>query len=263
MSSSRPRGGIPVHSATRASPSGSRPRRASASSAAPISGPFRTRSAAQWRSCSPPRAALSPASRSISGPSRPPRIFLRTARVARVLGVERPVPALEQCLVAIGATVVSKPAEGRLAVDVPGWRPDLREEIDLVEEIARIHGYDALPDTLRPFRPGNQTDAPIAVAADQVRTGLVAEGLYEVILLPVGPPDATDAVPILNPLPAEHGPLRGRLLPGLLRQVEANWASQVRDVRLFEVGTVFAGTPDGRPDEETHVGAAIRSARED
>jgi phenylalanyl-tRNA synthetase beta chain len=194
-------------------------------------------------------------------PANPPRIFLRTARVAQVLGVELPVHVLEQCLVAIGATVVSKPAEGRLAVDVPGWRPDLREEIDLVEEIARIHGYDALPDTLRPFRPGNQTDAPIAVAADQVRTELVAEGLYEVILLPVGPSDSRDAVPILNPLSADHGFLRSSLLPGLLRQVEANWASQVRDVRLFEVGTVFAGTPDGRPDEETHVAAVLTGAR--
>src|SRR5205823_116458 len=83
-------------------------------------------------------------------PANPPRIFLRSARVAQVLGLELPVAELERCLVAIGATVVSKPAEGRFAVDVPGWRPDLKAEIDLIEEVARIHGYQSFPDELRP-----------------------------------------------------------------------------------------------------------------
>ena len=194
-------------------------------------------------------------------PSTPPRIFLRAARVGQVLGLELPAYELERCLVAVGATVVAKPAEGRLAVDVPGWRPDLKEEVDLIEEIARIHGYGALPDTLRPFRPGNQTDAPVSLAADLVRRGFVAEGLYEVILLPVGAADSPDAVRILNPLSAEHGFLRGRLLPGLVRQVEANWANQVRDVRLFEVGTVFRPGPGGRPVEATHAAGILTGAR--
>ena len=94
-------------------------------------------------------------------PTHPPRIFLRTARAAQVLGVELPVHLLEQCLVAIGCTVVAKPAEGRLSVEVPGWRPDLVQEIDLIEEVARIHGYGNLPDELRPFprrRTGRRAD---------------------------------------------------------------------------------------------------------
>ena len=92
-------------------------------------------------------------------PSHPPRIFLRPARVAQVLGVEIPWAAIEQYLVAIGATVVSKPDDGRIAVDVPGWRPDLVREIDLIEEIARLHGYDSFPSDLRPFRLGKLADA--------------------------------------------------------------------------------------------------------
>ncbi|HTL05170.1 MAG TPA: phenylalanine--tRNA ligase subunit beta, partial [Gemmatimonadales bacterium] len=122
-------------------------------------------------------------------PVSPPRIFLRTARTAQILGVELPMAELERCLLAVGATVVAKPGEGRLAVDPPGWRPDLREEIDLIEEIARVHGYQNLPDELRPFRAGNQVDAPIELAAAAVRGHLVAEGLYEAILLAVGPAD--------------------------------------------------------------------------
>jgi len=195
-------------------------------------------------------------------PTSPIRIFLRTARVAQVLGVELPVHVLEQCLVAIGATLVAKPAEQRLAVEVPGWRPDLKEEIDLVEEIARIYGFGAFPDDLRPFRAGNQIDAPIHVASGRIRHAMVAEGLYETLLLPLGPADGNAAVPVLNPLSADHGFLRSRLTPGLVRQVEANWANQVRDVRLFEIGTVFApGEPGGRPVETTRAAAVLTGAR--
>lgn len=195
-------------------------------------------------------------------PKNPPRIFLRGARVAQVLGVALPVHVLEQCLVAIGATVVAKPAEERIAVEVPGWRPDLKEEIDLIEEIARIYGFDSLPDELRPFRAGRQTDAPITIALTEVRNGMVAEGLFEVALLPIGPADAPLSVPILNPLSADYAFLRSRLLPGLVRQVEANWANQVRDVRLFEVGTVFQAADDGnRPSEGTRAAAVLTGAR--
>ncbi len=195
-------------------------------------------------------------------PVAPPRIFLRTARVAQVLGVELPVHVLEQCLVAIGATLVNKPAENRLAVEVPGWRADLREEIDLIEEIARIYGYNAFPDTLRPFRAGNQVDAPIHTSSDLVRRGLAEEGLLEVVLLPLGPSTGQPEVAVLNPLSSDHGFLRARMTPGLIRQVEVNWANQVRDVRLFEIGTVFSpGPPGERPLETTHAAAVITGTR--
>lgn len=58
-------------------------------------------------------------------PSNPPRVFLRTARVAQVLGADLQVAAIEQYLVAVGCTVLNKPEDHRLAVDLPGWRPDL------------------------------------------------------------------------------------------------------------------------------------------
>ncbi len=195
-------------------------------------------------------------------PAHPPRIFLRPARVAQVLGVELPWPELERCLVAIGATVVSKPDDGRMAVDVPGWRPDLRAEIDLIEEIARIHGYDAFPIELRPARVGSLPDAPIESAATAVREGLAAEGLFEAITLPMTSAEAPDAVRLLNPLSATDRCLRRELLPGLVRQVQANWDHHVRDVRLFEVGTVFRARPGERPAEERHVAGVVTGARE-
>jgi len=195
-------------------------------------------------------------------PSHPPRIFLRTARVAQVLGVELPLHVLEQCLVAIGCAVVAKPAEHRLSVEVPGWRPDLREEIDLVEEVARIYGYANFPDELRPFRAGNQVDAPIEIALGALRHHLVAEGFYEAVLVSLGPQDAPESVPVLNPLSAEHGFLRSSLVPGLVRQVESNWAAQTRDVRLFELGTAFSpGENGGLPRERTCAGLVLTGVR--
>jgi len=196
-------------------------------------------------------------------PSHPPRIFLRPARVAQVLGVELPWAELERHLVAVGATVVSKPEDGRIAVDVPGWRPDLVREIDLIEEIARLHGYERVPSDLRPFRVGNLADAPEEAATTGVRRGLVAEGFYEVVSLPMGAADGEDSVRLLNPLAADEAWLRRRLLPGLVRLVEANWANHVADVRLFEIGTAFsAGRPGERPKEERRVAAVLTGRRE-
>jgi len=195
--------------------------------------------------------------------SHPPRIFLRPARVAQVLGVELPWAELERHLVAIGATVVSKPEDGRIAVDVPGWRPDLRREIDLIEEIARLHGYDSFPADLQRFRVGNLPDAPDEAVASAVRRGLVAEGFYEVVSLPMGVADGEGSVRLLNPLAADEAWLRRRLLPGLVRLVEANWANRVADVRLFEIGTAFAAGPAGeRPREERRVAAVLTFLRD-
>ena len=196
-------------------------------------------------------------------PSFPPRIFLRAARVAQVLGVELPWHALERHLVAIGATVVSKPDDGRIAVDVPGWRPDLRREIDLIEEIARLHGFDNFPAELRPFRVGRLPDAPEQAVSAAVRRGLVAQGFFEVVSLPMGAADGPESVRLLNPLAADDAWLRRRLLPGLVRLVEANWANRVADVRLFEIGTTFArGAPGERPREERRVAGVLTGRRE-
>jgi phenylalanyl-tRNA synthetase beta chain len=197
------------------------------------------------------------------GPGNPPRIFLRPARAAQVLGVELPWHALESYLVAIGATVVSKPEDGRIAVEVPSWRPDLVREIDLIEEVARLHGYEKFPADLRPFRPGTLVEAPIEQVTTQVRQGLARQGLFEVSPLPTAPADGTESVRLLNPLSSTENHLRRRLLPGLVRLVEENWKNHVADVRLFEIGTVFTAARAGeRPKEERHVAAVFTGHRE-
>jgi phenylalanyl-tRNA synthetase beta chain len=130
--------------------------------------------------------------------------------------------------------------------------------------VARLHGYEKFPADLRPFRPGTLPDAPIERTTAAVRRGLARQGLLEVLPLPTAPADGSESVRLLNPLSTTDGYLRRRLLPGLIRLVEAgNWAHHVADVRLFEIGTVFTVGPAGeRPREERHVAAVLTGHRE-
>jgi len=198
-------------------------------------------------------------------PQQERTIFLRPERVSRLLGVAIERPEVERLLTAVGFFVA--PKDGRVAVQVPGWRPDVTREVDLIEEVARLKGYDAFPDELRAYRPGTVPDAPDERARARIRERLVRAGLLEARTLPLGPPDGPEAVPILNPMSAEEAYLRRRLVPGLVRRIEYNWANRNRDIRLFEVGTVFrkgtgvgAGTA-GTPEEWTSVAAVLTGAR--
>jgi phenylalanyl-tRNA synthetase beta chain len=195
-------------------------------------------------------------------PMHPPRIFLRPSRVAQVLGVALAWTEIERCLVAIGATVVSKPDDGRMAVDVPGWRPDLQAEIDLIEEVARVHGYQHIPTELGPYRPGVRPDDPAWGAADRLRGGLAALGLREVMTLAMRSDRGTAGPAILNPLSAAHRHLRDALLPALVEQVEVNWSAHTRDVRLFELGTVFGAVAGERPVESLHAAFVLSGRRQ-
>ncbi|HEV8305486.1 MAG TPA: phenylalanine--tRNA ligase subunit beta [Gemmatimonadales bacterium] len=203
-------------------------------------------------------------------PQHPRSVFLRPPRVAHLLGVDVPRAEIERLLSALGFVVA--PKDERLAVQVPGWRPDVTREVDLIEEVARLRGYDTFPDELRPYRPGTVPDAPSELTLRRVREQLVraGSGLLEARTLPLGPPDGPEAIAVRNPLSAEEAHLRSRLLPGLVRRVEHNWRAGERDVRLFEVGTVFkpgpgtrgAGTSGGLPDEQLWVGIVLTGARE-
>ncbi len=195
-------------------------------------------------------------------PQKPRSVFLREARVSHLLGVPVPRKEIERLLSFVG--FVAAPKDERLAVQIPGWRPDVTREVDLIEEVARLRGYDSFPDELRPYRPGTVPDAPSELTLRRIREQLVASGggLLEARTLPLGPADGPDAVPVLNPLSAEEAHLRSRLLPGLIRRVEHNWSVGQRDVRLFELGTVFRKSPTGaRPIEELSLAIVLTGAR--
>jgi phenylalanyl-tRNA synthetase beta chain len=197
-------------------------------------------------------------------PQKPRSVFLRPERVSHLLGVAVPRKEIEQLLSAVG--FVAAPKDDRLAVQVPGWRPDVTREVDLIEEVARLRGYDTFPDEVRPYRPGTVPEAPSETNLRQIRAHLVrsGSGLLEARTLPLGPPDSPEAVAVKNPLSAEEAHLRSRLLPGLVRRVEHNWSVGNRDIRLFELGTVFSPGPKPKapgPKEELHLAIVLTGAR--
>ena len=191
----------------------------------------------------------------------PPRtVMLRDKRLAHVLGVAVARADAERALTALGCVVL--PREERLAVQVPSFRPDLEREIDLIEEVARLVGYDRVSEEMRPYRPTTVPEDPGERAAARARATLTALGLHEAVTLPLGPRHDARCVPVLNPLSQEEAFLRAELLPGLVRRVEHNWRLSERDVRLFEIGHVFAlREGSALPDEEIRVAGVVTGAR--
>jgi len=187
-------------------------------------------------------------------------ISLRPERASHLLGVPTERAELERLLTSVGFFVAPKDGGNRLAVQVPGWRPDVTREVDLIEEAARLKGYDAFPDELRPYRSGTVPDAPVEQIKARVREQLAHSGFFEARTIPLGPRDGPDAVAVRNPLSADEAYLRRRLIPGLVRRVEHNWASRNRDVRLFEIGNVFRAAQD-RPEEWDSVAGVLTGAR--
>jgi len=193
-------------------------------------------------------------------PARPRVIFVRPGRVEHLLGVPVPTDEIERHLTSVGFVVA--PKDGRLHVQVPGWRPDVTREVDLIEEIARLKGYDAFPVELRPYRPSSVPDDPGEALKGRLRRLLTGMGLHEVRTLPLMPAqDHPSTLAVLNPLSHDHAALRPGLLPGLLRAVEQNWSVRQRDVRLFELGAAFQRSADGALLEPLRVAAVVTGAR--
>ena len=189
---------------------------------------------------------------------RPIQIAL--SEVRRILGAtenEEGISAatVEAVLTALGCGL--PPAVGQTLgqdswrVTLPSWRLDLEREIDLIEEVARVYGYNRFAKTLPAFGEGVRA-LPWAEKEATVRGTLLAAGFHEAIgssfcsaaegALTAQQPG--QVVPLGNPLSEEAGVLRPSLVPGMLAMIAGNLNRDVSDVRLFELGTVFSGTTD-------------------
>lgn len=188
-------------------------------------------------------------------------IVLRELRVEQVLGVPFTTAQLADLLAPIGFDVDARDADS-ITVRVPGFRSyDIAREDDLVEEIARRHGYDAFPEELRPFRVGALQDDPLSRLEDRLRTLFVGAGFFETRSVPfVGEKEGD--VALLLPLASNESRLRRTLLHTLVHRLEYNFARGTADLRIFELGTVFApGDPGELPREAAHAAAVFTGAR--
>ena len=188
-------------------------------------------------------------------------IDLRSAHVAKMLGVGVPPAECARLLESIGFEAVAMPEAGGVRVRVPSWRLDVTREIDLVEEVARLRGFESFPTELRPYRPGTTTDAPLVAMTRRVRAALVGAGLFEARAMPFVRGAAEGFVRVANPLAEDEAFLRRSILDTLARRAEHNLARMQGNVRLFEIGSAFSPSGDVLPAEAVHAAALIMGSR--
>jgi len=192
-----------------------------------------------------------------------PDVVVRTARVNALLGTDLTSARIAEVLAPIGFATVATDRDH--LVTVPTWRYDSATEIDVVEEVARHHGYRNIPNReLTEPRSGRLTDSQRERRG--VRRLLCGLGLAECLPLPfLAPGQLADAgldpagIELVNPLVADESVLRTALLPGLVSAVAHNHARRQIGVGLWEIGHVFLPPPEGQvlPDEREHLGVVM------
>ena len=179
---------------------------------------------------------------------RPGPVTLRRARLRRVLGAEVPAHEVRDVLSRLGMRV--EETRDGWAVTPPPYRPDVGIEVDLIEEVARIVGFENLPGTAPSADLGIAARAEGDVGVARVRGRLVDRGYHEAVTysfvdaaLQARIAPAPDGVALANPIASDMGVMRTTLWPGLIGAAIHNVNRQQPRVRLFETGLVFI--PDG------------------
>lgn len=187
-------------------------------------------------------------------PFEPTRIAMAATLPGDVAGMTIEDP--QKLLTAVGCDVTT--TDTTLHVTAPTWRPDLRDPADLVEEVVRLVGYDALPSTLPTAALGHGLTTQQRIRR-RVGTVLAARGLVEVLSYPFVGDEELDALRVpanchrrktprlANPLSDEQPFLRGTLIPGLIAAAQRNLGRGISDLRLFEIGSVFRGSLGDNP----------------
>lgn len=203
-------------------------------------------------------------------PAKPKEITLRADRTERLLGVAIPGGQQAKYLQQLGLEKVAAGdlPEGAAAFRIPSHRLDLKREVDLVEEIARLYGVDQIPSTPPRCAVGSNAFDSVYDQLDQVRRLLTGLGLCEaqgqtlISDIPAKLFAPVDAItPLANPLSADMNVLRPSLAPGLLETLRHNLHRKTNDLALFEVGRVFRQA-DGAVREERRLAIALTGLRE-
>ncbi|WP_110665083.1 phenylalanine--tRNA ligase subunit beta [Salinicola halophilus] len=193
-------------------------------------------------------------------------IHLRRERLDACLGVTLPAEEIEDILARLGMSVTVSDAGWR--VQAPSWRFDIAIEEDLIEELARIHGYNRLPVRRPQARPALAPDEEATQPLARLRRHLVSRGYQEAITYSFVSPDlqamiepAAVSPTLANPISSDMSVMRHSLFPGLLKALMHNLNRQQSRIRLFESGLVFRGSLNDL-EQPAMVGGVICGARD-
>ncbi|TBW09538.1 phenylalanine--tRNA ligase subunit beta [Azotobacter chroococcum subsp. isscasi] len=193
------------------------------------------------------------------------RITLRAERIEQMLGLRMEAAEVERLLVALGLTV-SSVAAGQWQVEVPSHRFDISLEVDLIEELGRLHGYNNLPVRYPQARLAPQVRAEARGELPVLRRLLVARGYQEAITYSFIDPrlfelftPGVEPLTLANPISADMAAMRASLWPGLAKALQYNLNRQQSRVRLFESGLRFVGQLDNLKQEPVLAGAITGS----
>ena len=174
-------------------------------------------------------------------------ISLSVDRLNKILGLNLSSSKVKSILLSLGLKYKSKGIKGVLKFEIPNFRQDLQNEIDLVEEVARVYGYDNIPETL-PAIVEKGPRLPLGVITDNmIRETLKGLGLSQIITysllsrkaLSLCKIEDKDAVAIKNPLSTEQEIMRPSSIPGMLGAIRYNINRKNSDLKFFELGNVY------------------------
>jgi len=176
-------------------------------------------------------------------------VKLRASKVLGLLGLDIPAADIEDILSRLGLEVIEKDA-GSWLFKVPSWRFDISIEADLIEEVARVYGYDNLPISRSTTDSRLNSSSENKLSIKQLRRRLISLGYQEVISYSFVEPELesslslpqSDAITLSNPISSEMSVMRRSLWPGLIQTLKHNQNRQQDRVRIFESGLVFSKT---------------------
>jgi len=189
-------------------------------------------------------------------------VALGISEVRRILGGNLEAHQILRILKRLGFELLPEPGEEQeFTVKIPSWRLDVEREIDLIEEIARLYGYDKFENTLPAFS-GSVVESPTANKDKKLRSSLLALDYNETVSLSfISHQDAEDfaSVPVIeleNPLSEEASVMRTSLVPGMINLLAYNLNRGNNNVRLFEAGNIFeAAGANAREAKQICLGA--------
>jgi phenylalanyl-tRNA synthetase beta chain len=192
-------------------------------------------------------------------------ITLRAERVSQMLGLELGASEIQTLLTGLGLGVTAS-GEGQWSVEVPSHRFDISLEVDLIEELARLYGYNRLPVRYPQARLAPQASPEARSDLPALRRLLVARGYQEAITYSFIDPKlfelfspGVEPLLLANPISADMAAMRSSLWPGLVKALQHNLNRQQDRVRLFESGLRFVGQLDGLKQEPMLAGVVCGS----